>query len=124
MSVTQIDNLLISVVEKKDKYVIRLVVPNLVQGFYGELFISELVYGAEMLEVSFDQYLSKSILAITTENGLPNFYYKFENNVFSWSKKVEGNPFAIYFGKIQMTQSDDVIRAVVCFNLVNNFLLH
>lgn len=124
MTLSQIDNLLISVVEKADKYVVRLVVANDFQGYQGELLISTLVDGAAMLETPFEEYKCESVKAITTDNGLPNFYYKFENNIFSWSKQVEGFNFKIYFGKIKMNPSDDVYRMLLCYNLVNNFLLH
>lgn len=58
--------------------------------------------------------MSESIVAITTDNGLPNFDYNFENDIFSWSKKIDGVPFKIIYGKIKMTKSDHVYRTLLC----------
>lgn len=87
MSVTQIGKFLIHVKEYKEKYAIHIVDSQFREGFYGELPISELVNGAISLELSQNQYISESIRAITTTDGLPDFLCK--HKVFSVSSPID-----------------------------------
>lgn len=122
MRLVQIDEFIISVQQKKDSYTVRLFIKNTRESFIGELPNNYLIRGAESLELSFSEYEKESILAITTENGLERFEYNFKENVFSWCKKTE--VWKIFYGKIDMKQSDSVKHALLCFNVVNNYLSH
>ena len=86
--------------------------------------LDELNNGATSLEICPVEYISESIRAITTPDGLSNFSYSLIKNIFSWKKKVEGVPFELFYGKISMTENVNVRSVVMCCSLVDNFLLH
>lgn len=110
--------------EYKEKYAIRILDSRSREGFCGELPLSTLLNDATSLELPQNEYISESMRAITTPDGFPDFFYSFENKIFSWCKKLEACPFKIYFDKILMTNNIQVCRTLMCYNLVNNFLLH
>lgn len=124
MCLTEIENFIIHVTPAEGKFVIRLIVRNTCEGYYGELLKIDLVNGAVSLEIPYEKYESESLKAITSTGGLPDFKYSFEENIFSWTKKFDDCPFRIFFGKIKMIESPTVVHTLMCYNLVNNFLTH
>lgn len=122
MDLIKINKFLISVEDKIDRYVIRLFVSDTRDAYVGELMVNDLVNGAQHLEIHPEEYICESIRAIKTENGQSDFVYSFKDNTFSWTKKIEGCFFQIYFGKVKMIKSDKVFLELMCFNLVNNYL--
>lgn len=123
--VTQIGDFLIHTTETQNKFIVRIVVLSVREGYYGELPISFLENGAIALEKSRDEYISEAIRAITTNNGLPNFEYVLEDSVFSWQKILTPTRIRIYFGKIELIKKTDIICAtLLCFNIVHNLLSH